>query len=76
MIFNWNSICLFLFYIVDDIKQRPKCNISGEIYYDGERFVVDSDPDLRCYCQPGYQGEKEKKKRKRETKTKFQQYNY
>ncbi|KAL2745687.1 kielin/chordin-like protein [Vespula maculifrons] len=41
---------------LDDIKQRPKCNISGEIYYDGERFVVDSDPDLRCYCQPGYQG--------------------
>ncbi|XP_011167657.2 uncharacterized protein LOC105201364 isoform X1 [Solenopsis invicta] len=37
-------------------EDRAICNVNGEEYRDGERFTVKSEPDLKCVCQPGYEG--------------------
>ncbi|KAI4487728.1 hypothetical protein M0802_011874 [Mischocyttarus mexicanus] len=42
---------------LDDIKQRPTCDVNGTIYLDGEYFKDESNPDNTCYCQPDYKGE-------------------
>ncbi|XP_072763965.1 uncharacterized protein [Anoplolepis gracilipes] len=41
----------------ENLGERPTCNVNGKIYQDGEYFKVESDPDLNCVCQEGYQGE-------------------
>ncbi|XP_034196203.2 uncharacterized protein LOC117611886 [Osmia lignaria lignaria] len=39
-------------------EERATCEVDGKIYMDGEFFKPNSsDPDLSCYCQPGYKGE-------------------
>lgn len=52
-----NQCCPGQKVCLDDIESRPKCMVGDELYYDGEYFQVRSDPDLSCYCQPGYTGE-------------------
>ncbi|KAL2713248.1 hypothetical protein V1478_016946 [Vespula squamosa] len=42
---------------VDNLKDRATCMVDGKLYYDGDYFTVESDPDLNCNCQPGYKGE-------------------
>ncbi|XP_043682162.1 kielin/chordin-like protein [Vespula pensylvanica] len=42
---------------VNDLKDRATCMVDGKLYYDGDYFTVESDPDLNCNCQPGYKGE-------------------
>lgn len=37
-------------------EDRAICNVDGKEYRDGEYFSVESDPDLNCVCQPGYEG--------------------
>ncbi|XP_011641422.1 uncharacterized protein LOC105429889 [Pogonomyrmex barbatus] len=38
-------------------EDRAICNVDGKEYKDGEYFTVESDPDLSCICQPGYEGQ-------------------
>ncbi|XP_046141301.1 uncharacterized protein LOC114880886 isoform X1 [Osmia bicornis bicornis] len=39
-------------------EERATCEVDGKTYMDGEFFKPESsDPDLSCYCQPGYKGE-------------------
>ncbi|XP_017764336.1 PREDICTED: uncharacterized protein LOC108553804 [Eufriesea mexicana] len=38
-------------------KKRATCEVDGKLYLDGEHFLVKSDPELECYCLPGYKGE-------------------
>ncbi|XP_011167658.1 uncharacterized protein LOC105201365 [Solenopsis invicta] len=37
-------------------EDRAICNVDGMEYRDGEYFTVESEPDLTCVCQPGYEG--------------------
>ncbi|XP_011684391.1 PREDICTED: kielin/chordin-like protein [Wasmannia auropunctata] len=37
-------------------EARAVCNVDGKEYKDGEHFKIESDPDLSCICQPGYEG--------------------
>ncbi|KYM97703.1 hypothetical protein ALC62_11604 [Cyphomyrmex costatus] len=40
-----------------NIQNRSICNVSGEYYWDGELFHVQNEPNLKCICQPGYNGQ-------------------
>jgi hypothetical protein len=37
-------------------EDRATCNVDGKIYREGDYFQIESDPDLSCNCQPGYEG--------------------
>uniref|UniRef100_A0A0C9QL74 Wisp2 protein n=1 Tax=Fopius arisanus TaxID=64838 RepID=A0A0C9QL74_9HYME len=36
---------------------RPKCEVDGKTYYDGEYFEPQGKPKKACWCGPGYKGE-------------------
>ncbi|KAK0098262.1 hypothetical protein PV326_010027 [Microctonus aethiopoides] len=38
-------------------EDRPKCEVDGKIYRDGEKFTPKSEPHKQCICGPGYKGE-------------------
>uniref|UniRef100_V9III8 VWFC domain-containing protein n=1 Tax=Apis cerana TaxID=7461 RepID=V9III8_APICE len=38
-------------------EKRATCEVDGKVYLDGEYFSPKSDPNLDCYCMPGYTGE-------------------
>ncbi|KZC04274.1 hypothetical protein WN55_02163, partial [Dufourea novaeangliae] len=38
-------------------KERATCEVDGKVYKDGDHFEIKSDPELSCYCMPGYKGE-------------------
>jgi len=40
----------------ENSRDRAICNVNGKEYRDGEYFKVESEPDLNCVCQPGYEG--------------------
>ncbi|KYM97702.1 hypothetical protein ALC62_11603 [Cyphomyrmex costatus] len=37
-------------------QDRSVCNVNGEYYLDGQSFEVQNEPNLKCVCQPGYNG--------------------
>lgn len=44
--------------IVKEGEKRATCEVDGKVYLDGEYFNPKSDPNLDCYCMPGYTGTK------------------
>ena len=45
-----------LYFLAEKPEDRAICNVDGKEYKDGERFFVEGEPDLKCFCQPGYEG--------------------
>jgi len=43
-------------FLAEKPEDRAVCNVDGKEYKDGEYFNVESEPDLICVCQPGYEG--------------------
>lgn len=47
-----NYLCI----LAENPEDIPTCNVNEKIYNGGEYFIVESDPDLICVCQSGYEG--------------------
>ncbi|XP_015429602.1 PREDICTED: uncharacterized protein LOC107186280 [Dufourea novaeangliae] len=52
-----NSCCGGTQVCLKEGEERATCEVDGKIYKDGEYFEPKSDPELDCYCMPGYKGE-------------------
>lgn len=44
------------FFSAESPEDRAECTVGDRTYRDGEYFGVESEPDLMCVCQPGYEG--------------------
>ncbi|XP_012147112.2 kielin/chordin-like protein [Megachile rotundata] len=54
---SYDSCCPGPYVCLKEGEERPTCEVDGKIYKDGESFSPKSDPELDCYCKPGYKGE-------------------
>lgn len=43
-------------YIAEKPEDRPKCEVDGQTYLEGEGFIPNNEPNLACQCLEGYKG--------------------
>ncbi|XP_076752032.1 kielin/chordin-like protein [Xylocopa sonorina] len=52
-----DQCCPGPYVCLEEGEKRATCEVDGKTYQDGDYFQPKSDPDLDCYCMPGYKGE-------------------
>ncbi|XP_012147116.2 kielin/chordin-like protein [Megachile rotundata] len=50
------DLCCGKIICLGEGEVRPTCKVDGKIYQDGEIVHPKADPEVECFCQPGFTG--------------------